>query len=362
MTEAYTQPDPTTFDWYESALKGVRLDCNPNEPQTGYYRDQRKNLQTNEITIRPVAFYYFKGKMFCRVSGAHIEPEKALVLWPFVSKRPIAYDLYKSVIAGNPWPDEVSAEAKAIAASVRPSLPNTAPVEIADTAAPAEREIQRTDNNPPEQLPHIAAAEIIDNAIKAAQAQFSEVTSDAQAELALGSKNRLADLRLAADKAGKAEYEPHFAKYKEAYNRWHPMVDRSSVQEKALERAVKVWREKERQRLAAEAAKAAALQAEEDERNARAADRAIAAGEPEPAPEVTQPQPSAPAAAPLVPTYGRRTIKEELKTFAVVDDWALVAKHFVNNLQLQELLMKLAQAEVNAGRTPPGTHTREGLV
>lgn len=350
MTEAYTQLNPTTFDWYESALKGVRLDCNANEPMQGYYRYQAKD-KTGAIKILPVAFWYRDGHLFCKVGAEFISKDRAISIWPFASKRPIPFDLYQSVMAGTPWPDEVSSEAKAIAARVGEPK---ADIPAGDGA------VARDHNQPPEVLPEVAAAEAIDNAIKVAQG-FATITSNEQAELALGSKNRLANLRLAANKAGKAVYGPPFAEYKRLFNLWNPMVSRADVAEKAINRAVLVFREKERQRVAAEAKAAEEAAKAEQEANERAADRAIAAGEPEPAPVVAA-APVAAAPAPIKPTYGRRGVKEEVKKFAVIEDPSKVFEFFKDDPEMVALLQLLANIAVRAGRPVPGASVREGLI
>jgi hypothetical protein len=351
MTDTdYKQPDPTTLEWYLAALKGIHLPCNADEPQTGYYEYRTKNRQTGEVTRRTATFYWYKGKLFYRINGEVFDDrDKGNVIWTYCIKRPIEHQLYQDVLAGRkPWPDDIAPEVKAIQQRAK------------ETAE--ERVVDRGHNNPPEQLPEVAAAESIDNAIRVAQSEYKAIRSEEHRAQAEGMKNRLADLRLAADKAGKLEYEPHFAAYKAAYNKWHPMVDRASVAEKSIGNAIKEWLEKERRRVAAEQAEIARKQREIDEANARAADRAIAAGAPEPAPvAVEAPKPVA-APEPAKPTYGKRTTKAEVKTWVVVNDWIAAASYFAGHADMQALVTKLAQAEINAGRAVPGCTTREGII
>ena len=155
-------------------------------------------------------------------------------------------------------------------------------------------------------------------------AAIKAVTNETEAAQALGSKNRIAELRLAADKAGKAFYDPPYREYKRLHGLWSPMVARADAKEKELNRAILTFREFERQRIAKEQAEAIERQREIDEANERAAQRAIAAGEPEAAPKVVEVEmPSAPV--PVLPTYGTRKLKEEVKTILdAITDYDIV--------------------------------------
>ena len=69
------------------------------------------------------------------------------------------------------------------------------------------------------------------------------------------------------------------------------------------------------------------------------------------------------AANPIVPTYGTRTVKEEVKFFLdKVTSWDMLFAHYKNNADVQALLMKLAGADIKVGRAVPGTTKREGLI
>ena len=67
--------------------------------------------------------------------------------------------------------------------------------------------------------------------------------------------------------------------------------------------------------------------------------------------------------APVKPAYGTRTVKEEVKFHLdTVTSWELLFAHYKTNSDVQALLLKLASADIKAGRTVPGTTTREGLI
>ncbi len=224
----------------------------------------------------------------------------------------------------------------------------------------ADREVAKSDNaSTVECAADKHHAEVIDAAIGAA---IKIVASDDDAAKALGSKNRIAELRLAADKAGKAIYEPIYRTYTAEQKKWSPIIARATAKEKELNTAILTFRESERRRIAAEQAEADRRQREIEEANQRAADRAIARGEPE-QPPVVEEVASVAAPAPIIATYGTRTVKEEVKFFLdKVTSWDMLFAHYKNNADVQALLMKLAGADIKAGRVVPGTTKREGLI
>ena len=213
-----------------------------------------------------------------------------------------------------------------------------------------------SDNAEPDEPLDVQHATAIDNAIAAA---LKKVTSEAEAAQALGSKNRIAELRLLADKAGKAIYEPIYRTYTAEQKKWSPIIKRAETAEKSLNTAILTFRETERRRIAAEQAEADRKQREIDEANARAADRAIAQGQTGACagcvPEFAL---LSLCRSPIVATYGTRSLKEEVKTFLdQVTSWDMLFAHFKDNGEVQALLTKLASAEIKAGRAVPGTTT-----
>lgn len=338
----------------------------PGEADEGYYRKpitekHPTNGQNTIVGWIPVAYFIYDGVLTGNIGDSDHNREMTAAevvdeqLWSYVVSHPISYELYKAVVErGEPWPD--LAPPIDAATAVERAIEDGR--QLGEFVTLATREINRDDNKPPEMLPEIEHAEKIKAAIGAA---IKKVTSEDDANLAAGSKNRIAELRLAADKAGKAIYQPLHAAYVAEREKWLPMVNLADAEEKRLNREILTFRESERKRLAAIAAKAAEEQRLQDEANARAADRAIASGEPEQPPvveEIAQP----PAPTPIVPTYGRRVVKEELKKFAVIVDPVEVFKWMMPNQELEELLQKLATAAIRTGNTVPGTTTREGLI
>jgi hypothetical protein len=375
------------YEKWQARLDGKKVETflQPQLEDAGYYRKPIKNKLPNgqweTVGWIPVALWV-EGRVFgdkeqdvlCGLIGAgarmrDMTPKELgdEELWSYIANHPISYGTYKMVAEeGKPWPDSQAEQLQA-------------------TIPAANREVEKTDNKPAEELPlHVQHKQAIDSACGVAKA--FKIASEKEAEQGLGIKNRLAELRLAAKRDGEAAYKPHYNEYARLYAVWNPMIGQAEAEETSLNTKLLTWRETERKRIAAEQAKtateaaaAAAIEAErvraEQEVNERAADRAIANGDPEPPPLVTAPERSmeqvaqnqAPplAAKPLTPTYGKRRLKEEEKTFLdetkAIDFDALFA-YFKDTAEVQMLLKTLALAAVRAGREVPGVTTRKGLI
>lgn len=332
-----------SYDYWKAALAGKKPPMYVDDPMCGFYRKAvyARDANGNNRRVRwvPVAVFMvpgadMSGVMTARVGERDVSGDALNELWSYIAGNAISEETYRAVAERDePWPREM------------PAVPA------------ANREVTAADNAPPEVLTDKDHGAAIDTAISAA---LKAVTNETEAAQALGSKNRIAELRLAADKAGKALYDPPFREYKRLHGLWAPMVARADTAEKALQKSILTFREKERQRIASEQAAAEAKQRELGEANERAAQRAIAAGIPEDVPEVAE-QPAAPA--PLQPTYGTRSIKEQLHTILEsITDYDAVYNFLKGEPKVKALLLELAAAKVKAGFVVPGTTTREGLI
>lgn len=372
-----------TLDNWRKRLAGEKIPTYEADPDVGYYRLRFKDITTNVVAWTPVAYFVDDGELVGVVGDRNMTEKEVGDSWTFVCQYPIPEEVYfamdgRKEVPNEEWPAGLLGEPK------RPPFANKAAGSPVTTLSPlgqriadwvpeekeipaVNRTVARSDNQPPEEeekLPlHVQHKTAIEAAIGAAPKAVPATAEECA--LVEGSKNRIAELRLKADKDGKAIYEPIYRQYKAVQEQYSPIINAATVAEKALGRLVLTFRENERKRIAKEQEEADAKQREIDEANARTADRAIAAGVPEPAPKVVE-TPVQAAPEPVKPTYGTRSVKAELKTFVVMPDttlgWQTVASHFCSNGSVQDLLTKLAQAEVNAGRTVPGTKTREGLI
>jgi hypothetical protein len=330
------------YQFWQESLAGLKPKMFVDDPQAGFYRRVLKvrdeNGNNKRVGWSPVAVFMNGGTITGRIGNTDIIGDALNEAWSYIAGNPISEEWYRAVAErGEPWPDSAPP----------PEIPA------------ANRQVDKGDNAAPEVMTDKDHAAGIDNAIGAAP---KAIKSEDDAARALGSKNRIAELRLAADKAGKALYDPPYRKYKELHASWSPMVKKATDEEKRIERDILTYRESERQRIAREQEAAATKQREIDEANERAAQRAIAAGEPEAAPEVVEiEQPAAPA--PIIATYGSRKLKEEVKTFLdTVNDFDQVYTYFKNAPEMKTFLTTLATAAVKAGHKLPGVTTREGLI
>lgn len=341
------------YNYWQAALAGEKPRAIVDQCELGFYRKgvyQRDGKGNNKrVGWQPVAVFMNGDVMTARVGneadGRDITGDELGELWSFIAGQAISEGNYREVAEhGKRWWDA-------------PAPPEVHVPGVVSNREP--REITNADNNPPEVLTDKDHGAAIDNAIAAA---IKIVTNEAEAAQALGSKNRIAELRLAADKAGKALYDPPFREYKRLHGAWSPMIAKATAAETALNRSILTFREKERQRVAAEQAAAVEAQRIADEASERAAQRAIAAGVQEPAPEAIEiEQPAAPV--PIQPTYGTRKIKEELHTILdAITDYDAVYNFLKAEPKVKALLLELATAKVKAGFAVPGVVTRQGLI
>lgn len=322
-----------SFTWWQNALKGERGPIDADNPKAGFYRSKAKDK-----SLHAVAIWYDSnsGELRYQQDGRDVDDLRARERWPHDSKRPISEETFWAFRDTGVWPD------------------------IAEMVPAANRDVSASDNAEPDDTPlDQQHATLIDNAIAAA---LTKVTTESEAAQALGSKNRIAELRLAADKEGRAIYEPIYRQYTTVQKLWTPIVKRAATAEDNLNTAILTFRESERVRIAKEQAEAEERQRLLGEANARAADRAIAAGEPEQPPEIEEvPLPASPS--PLAPTYGTRKLKEELHTILEsITDYDAVYAFLKAEPKVRVLLFELATAKIKAGFTVPGTTTRQGLI
>ena len=325
------------------ALKraGIITPLAPGADEEGYYRipiiERRKEGKV--VTgYRHVAYYLEGEKLIGLVDNRYMSQNEVDELWSWCAFHPIPEEWYREREYDRPWPDLRAYQ---------------------DQLAPMADSPPRDHNSPPELLPHEQFAQDIASAVGAAPAS---VSSEQEAATALGSRNRIAELRLAAEKLRKEEVEPHVRAQAKINAIWQPVIHTATTAEKALKEIVLLYRERERQRVVAELAEANEKQRELDEANARAADRAIANGEAEQPPEVVEVEQPSPL-APVLPLYGKRKLKEQVSWhFDAVTDWDALYQHFKNHDGVRALLTTLATAEIKLGRDVPGTRKHEGLI
>ena len=182
------------YQYWKDALAGKNPKMFVDDPQSGFYRKpvKERNAAGNNKRVGwlPVAIFVdgegMTETMIARVGSRDVTGDDLNELWSYVAANPISEETYRAVAErGEPFPDE------------QPKVPA------------ANREVTASDNAEPQDDTPLAEqhATAIDNAIAAA---IKKVTTEAEAAQALGSKNRIAELRLDADKVGRSLYDPPY--------------------------------------------------------------------------------------------------------------------------------------------------------
>lgn len=332
-----------SFEKWKKRLAGEKVETFllPDHLDEGYYRrpiveGRKTNGRPNIVGWHPVS-YFLDGDTLVGVIGSREMTAQELSseeLWSYCVQNPISYETFCAVAYdGKSWPERRLAENAE--AGEEPKAPETV-------------------------KEHRDAIKLVVDTVKSMQ-----IDSEESAAIWLGTKNTLASLRLAADKAGKAIYQPLHTAYKKAFDEWTPMVKAAKQAEDRIEEAYKLFQDQRRREAEKVAAEAARKAAEEEEANQRAADRAIARGEEPPPPEVEEAPPPPPVTpAPVKPTVGTRAApKLELQTFLdEIKDEAAVCAYFRGDPDLVAVLKTLIGRAIKKGHTVPGITTREGYV
>lgn len=362
------------FAKWQARLNGEKVLTHPQPDQDdcGYYRlpikepsvgaDGKTNGIKRTIGWTPVSYFMDGNELVCLAGDKEAD---GAAIWTYVVQNPISWEVYEAVAQkGQPWPDQPKPVSNAVsnATSNASSIPAS------------NREVNLGDNQPPVVPADVQHKEAIENATKE---PLGAITTEEQANAAQGRQNRVAELRLAASKAGEAVYKPLHAVYVAEQKKWSGIVHIATTFEEVAKKAILTFRESERKRIAAEnliieqkrkddeAALAAKAQ-EIEEANSRAADRAIGAGVPEPVPQVAPDLPPAPAPVALArvaPTYGSSRPREVEKLFVdQVTDWVALMSHFKDDAGVQAFFRTLAEKTIRTGVTVPGITTRRGLI
>jgi hypothetical protein len=315
--------------WYQAALKnpsavGKTLPVHENDPQQGYYR-----VKNRDKGFDPVAIYYPEGsdELVAYRNGREVRPDE---IWTWACRSPVSYDAYTAAVDGKGWPDED----KVVAAQVKPPEPT-----IGDNSAVVDE------------------ADTLKDQIEAALAgmkAYEKVEDDATAAKALSLRNRLNELSGQADKIRVKLKEPHLEAGKAVDAKFQPLVKSAKAGADKVRDAIGAWEtvklqaERKRQRDI-EQARIAAEQAAREQQG----DTAV----------IDQPEPSAPvAAAPaaIKPSYGKAASVQAKIVLDEVTDWTALAVYMSGHAEMQDLLRKLAQRAIDAGRTDvPGITTVE---
>lgn len=324
--------------WYQAALKnpaaiGKTLPVHEDEPMQGYYRTKNRDK-----VFEPVAIYYPEGsnELVAYRNGREVRPD---TIWTFCCRHPVTYEAYNDALAGNGWPDDD----KVVAAQISSPAPQAEPT-VGDNSG------------------EVAPTETIGDQIEAAlkrMSAYATITDDKTAEKALSLRNRLNELSRDADKIRTREKEPHLEAGKAVDAKWQPLVKKAKAGADTVRDAIGAWETVKLQRRRAEEKRI------EDER--RAEEARLAALRPADAPAgdtavmeapKVEVQPDA-APSTVRASYGKAASVSAKIVVKDVTDWKELAIYMSNHPEAQDMLRKLAQRALDAGRTVPGITTEE---
>lgn len=275
-------------------MAGERPPIHEDSPQIGYYRTKGGKGRVPE----PVAIYEDGDQLIALRGNAVVDAGE---IWTWVCQRPISYETYQAVAErGEPWPD----------------MDATVAAQIGD-------------NNPPTDEAELLREQIA--AAKAGVSEYAKISDDETAAKAQSLRSRLLELKGQAEKAHKAEKDPHLKAGREVDAKWLPVAKDAAGAADAVRTAITAW---ENQKLKIER-----------ERQAAMAKTNTPAPAPEPAP-------------PIKGAYGRAAGVRVVKVATVVDQDALYVL-LRDNGEVKALFAKLAQKIVDAGGEAPGVTVEE---
>lgn len=317
------------FSWWTAALAGNRGPIFDGEPMHGFYR-QRNQAKEYE----PVAYWKDEntGELRCHVNGRAPSEQRALEMWPYVSRNPITAEAYWYFIDNRKWLDE---DAGAAAAAKGP--------EIDPATDPAGS----------------LAAEI--TAAKAGLPAYKTIESDEQAAKGQTLRSTLTGLAGKATKAYEALNRPLLDEQQRIRKVWFPLRDDAAAGAEDIRKALGAWEDikRENARRAADeaerAARAAALA------HAKAAADAEKNNQPAPPPpEPAAPSlPNTPPPATKIKGASGRAASVRLKKVVTAIDIDKAFQQFRDDPELYAFLLDLSQKVVDAGFVAIGATIEE---
>lgn len=316
------------WSWWRKALKdpsliGRALPVHPDVAELGYYRTRAKNGPWE-----PVGIWLDESHEVVAYRGdRQVRPEE---IFSWCCRNPVSYESYMQAKDGKGWADDD----KVVAAQIQPPEPG-----VGDNSGEVDE------------------ADTLKDQIEAALAgmkAYEKVEDDPTAAKALSLRNRLNELSNQADKIRVKLKEPHLEAGKAVDAKFQPLVKSAKAGADKVRDAIGAWEtvklqaERKRQREA-EQARLAAEQAAREQQGETAV--------------IDQPAPAAPVAtapAPIKGTYGKAASVSVKTIIDEVTDWTALAVYMAAHPEMQELLRKLAQRAIDAGRTDvPGITTTE---
>jgi hypothetical protein len=312
------------FSWHAAALKGERGPISADEPQSGFYRQKRK-----DGTYEPVAYWKDSktGEQRCHINGkSPTDPLRMFEAWPYVSKRPISEAAYWHRMDTGTWLDD---DASAAAAAKGPEIdPAT------DPAGSLKAEI---------------------DAARAGLAAYATIDSDEQAARAQTLRSALTGLSGKATKTYEALNRPLLDEQTRIRKVWFPLRDDAAAGADTIRKELGKWEDQKR-----EAAQRAQIERDKEiAAHAAAALKAKEANEPPPPPLPAPVATNMPAPSMQIKGGSGRAASVKLKKVVTAIDLDKAFAQFRNEPELYAFLLDLSQRVVTAGYVAIGATVEE---
>lgn len=320
------------FSWWLNALKGIRGPIHDGEPQSGFYRQREQGRdRRTEGPYQAVAYWKdgATGEQRCHVNGRSPTLQRALEMWPYVSRNPISAEAYWHFMDHGKWLD---GDDHAAAVAKGPQIdPATDPAGS-------------------------LAAEIA--AAKAGLAAYKTIESDEQSAKAQTLRSALTALKGKAEKAYEAANRPLLDEQQRLRKVWFALRDDASAGADALRKAMGAWEDIKRENARRAALETARLQAEAQKESKwkGAEPGSIAPVEP---PIVKPVVPNTPPPATKIKGASGRAASVQLKKVVTAIDIDKAFAQFRDEPELYAFLLDLSQKVVNAGFVAIGATVEE---
>lgn len=321
------------FAWHAAALKGERGPISADEPQSGFYRQKRK-----DGTYEPVAYWKDSqtDEQRCHINGkSPQDPLRMFEVWPHASKNPITSEAYWHRMDTGQWLDNDPA---AVAATRGPEIdPGT-------NGANAEESLKLE----------------ISKAVNGAAA-YQTIDSDEQAAKAQTLRSALTRFKGDAQKQYESWSRPLLDEIETIRKTWFPIRDAAADAADAIRKAMAKWEDVKRENAKRVAEEAAKVAQEQEQAFTEAAAKAVAAGEPPPEPPKPAPVVASNTPPPSIKIKGAsgRAASVQLKKIVTAIDIDKAFAQFRDEPELYAFLLDLSQKVVNAGFVAVGATIEE---
>jgi len=190
------------WTWWQNALIGKVAPIHDGDPQAGYYRGKRKGQPVDSA----IAYWMDTktGAQRCHMDGKDYNEQRALEIWPYVSKHPVSIEAYGERLRTGKWPSDNEAV-------------------VGHNSAPVDGTIE-------------AMAERLDDLAREAEKLIAKgaATKSDEADQASDLANTFSEMESRANRLREDEKSPHLEAGRAVDGKWRPLIDRASDLKKRL--------------------------------------------------------------------------------------------------------------------------------